>query len=172
MKVREGPPAGKISKPYGIRGEVQAILLPQMTDFIKTGIPLFIDIDGQRVPFFIEEADLVARDQAILKLEFIESVEDAEKVSGREIYLDPAAWPKHNQIKDEPGMLIGYQVRDRNLGELGEITGYQPGKMNPMWFVRMEGKEIMVPATSAFIIKTDHRGRKVLLDLPEGMTEL
>jgi len=143
-----------------------------MTKFIKTGTPLFVDLDGQRVPFFIEEIEPVARDQAILKLEFIESVEDAKKVSGREIFLDPAAWPKHDQISDEPGMLIGYQVRDCNLGELGEITGYQPEKMNPMWFVRMKGKEIMVPATSAFIIKTDHRGRVVLLDLPEGITEL
>ena len=172
MKVRQGPPAGKISKPYGIRGEVQVILLPHITKFIKTGTPLFVDLDGQRVPFFIEEADLVARDQAILKLEFIESVEDAKKVSGREIFLDPAVRPNQDQVGDDPGMLIGYQVMDRTLGKLGEITGYRPGTMNPMWFIGTEGKEIMIPATREFIIDTDHGGRVVLLDLPEGITEL
>jgi 16S rRNA processing protein RimM len=172
MKGKEGPPAGKISKPYGIRGEVQAVLFPDVTKFIKSGTPLFVDLDGQRVPFFIEEVELVPLNQAILKLEFIDSVEGAKNLSGREIYMDPVAWPGHDKEKDDPGKLIGYQVRDQKLGKLGRITGYRPGTMNPMWFIEIAGKEIMVPAAREFIVETDHGGRVVLLDLPEGITEL
>ncbi len=61
-----GIKAGKISKPYGLQGEVHIILIPSTAKFIEPGTPLFIDLDGQRVPFFMESVDLVSDEQAIV----------------------------------------------------------------------------------------------------------
>ncbi len=133
---------------------------------------MFIDIDGQRVPFFIESSDLVSKDQAILKLEFIDSVEEAKKMSGREVYLDQEHKPASVGPVDDLSLVVGYQVRDQRLGVIGQITGYLPNEMNPVWLIDVNGKEIMVPATVEFILKSDHKKQSILLDLPLGITEL
>jgi 16S rRNA processing protein RimM len=170
MAVQGGIRTGKISKPYGLRGEVQIILTPGSAPNIKKGDPLFIDIDGQRVPFFIEGADLFSSDQAIIKLEFIDSVEDARKVSGCEVYLESAR--NTGRGKENPGNMVGYFVSDPALGHIGKITKCILTEMNPVWIIESGGKELMVPAAAEFIVKIDHRQKKILLNLPEGLTDL
>ncbi len=88
MTVQGGVKAGKISKPYGLQGDVHIILIPVVAQKLKPGNPLFIDLDGQRVPFFMESVDLVGPEQAIVKVEFISSVEEARKLIGCDVYID------------------------------------------------------------------------------------
>ena len=172
MTVRGGVKAGKISKPYGLQGDVHIILIPAVAQELKSGNPLFIDLDGQRVPFFMETVDLVSDDQAIVKVEFINSVEEARKVAGHEVYLDIQDRSNIVDHTRESIEMIAYRVRDANLGEIGEVSDHIPNKMNPVWVINYSGREIMIPATEAFIQKVDHKNKVLYLDLPEGILEL
>ena len=172
MTVQVGVKAGKISKPYGLQGDVHIILIPAIVQELKPGNPLFIDLDGQRVPFFMETVDLVSREQAIVKVEFINSVEEARKVTGCNVYVDRK---KDYQSEAEPGSseaLLNYQLVDLHLGEIGEIVDYIPGEMNPVWVIDFSGREILIPASEDFIRKIDHKSKILHLELPEGITAL
>jgi len=172
MTVQSGLKAGKISKPYGLQGDVHIILLPAVAQILKAGNPLFIDLDGQRVPFFMETLERLSEEEAIVKFEFISSVEEARKISGREVFLDLR---DSGGLKDPEGItsqLMGYRVMDLKLGEIGKITDYIPGSMNPVWVIEKAGNEMMIPATRDFIQKIDPEKEIVFLDLPEGLTEL
>ena len=172
MTVQGGLKAGKISKPYGLQGDVHIILIPAIVHELKPGNPLFIDLDGQRVPFFMETVDLVSREQAIVKVEFINSVEEARKIAGCDIYVDHK---KDYQSEPETGSnerLLSYQVVDLNLGKIGELVDYIPGKMNPVWVINYSGRELLIPASEDFIRKIDHKSKILHLELPEGITEL
>jgi len=172
MTVQGGVKAGKISKPYGLQGEVHIILIPVVAQKMKPGIPLFIDIDGQRVPFFIESIDRVSEVQAILKLEFINSVEEARAYTGCEVFLNKQDAGDPVKKADRPDEVLGYRVFDLKLGEIGRVSDFVPSEMNPVWVIEYAGKEIMIPATMAFIHKIDHKNSSLHLDLPEGLTEL
>ena len=172
MPVQGGIKAGKISKPYGLRGEVTIIMTPSVAKHIDIGTPLFIDLDGQRVPFFIEAVEKVSSDQAIAKLEFIDSVEEAKKVTGCDLYLDPDLDLPYADLEDELAGLVGYQVFDLHLGPLGRLMEYIPGEMNPVWIIDLSGKELMVPATTAFVKEIDRDHLILHLDLPEGISDL
>jgi 16S rRNA processing protein RimM len=172
MAVPGGIKAGKISKPYGLQGEVHIILIPVAAKYIEPGNPLFIDLDGQRVPFFIQSAELVSDDQAIVELEFIDSLELAKKVSGCDVYLDPKHAPAIEGEEEEFRRVVGYQAYDLRLGDLGIVSEYLPSEMNPVWLIDYQGKELMVPATHGLIQKIDHRKQTLHLDLPEGITKL
>lgn len=163
---------GKISKPYGLRGEVQIILNPGSASHIKEGIPLFIDLDGQRVPFYIEGAELISSDQAIAKLEFINSVDEARGVSGCDVFLESGTVEGPVTGPGNPGDMIGYSVTDLELGDIGKITKYLHSEMNPVWHIEYRGNDLLVPAVDEFILKIDHRKKKIHLKLPEGLTEL
>jgi 16S rRNA processing protein RimM len=172
MTVPEGIKAGKISKPYGIRGEVQIILIPFTAQHIIEGNPLLIDLDGQRVPFFMESVDLVSQDQAIIKFEFIDTVDEARKVAGCDVYLDTAHAPEPAKELVDLQKVVGYQAYDLKLGSLGKVMEYVSHEMNPVWLIGFSEKEIMVPAIKELVRKIDHSGQELHLDLPEGITEL
>ena len=172
MTVKGGEKAGKISKPYGLQGEVHIILIPVVAEKLKPGIPLFIDIDGQRVPFFIETVELVSDQQAIVKVEFINSLEEAREYTGNEVFLDEKDTGKNLEQAGKLDEMVGYLVIDLNLGEIGTLTDIIPSELNPVWVIEHAGKEIMIPATQDFVRLTDHKNSTLHLDLPEGITEL
>ena len=172
MTVQGGVKAGKISKPYGLQGDVHIILIPVVAQKLKVGNPLFIDIDGQRIPFFMEALDLVSAEQAIVKVEFINSVEEARKVCGRDVYIDAFKTENADSSSEKNNPLIAYRVFDLKLGEIGVLTDYIPNEMNPVWVIENRGREIMIPATEDFIQKIDHKNHLLHLELPEGITEL
>ena len=172
MLVPDGAKAGKVSKPNGLRGEVNIILEPEAGNYIEPDHPLFIDIDGQRVPFFVEEVELVSTEQAIIKFKFIESLEEARAVSGCSLYFDPARAPKPVQKADDLNSVVGYLAFDRNMGELGNVSDYIPHSMNPVFIIDYKGRELMVPAVQDFIDQIDSQNQKLHLILPEGLTSL
>ena len=172
MLILEGAKAGRISKPYGLRGEVNTILEPQAGNNIEPDNPLFIDIDGQRVPFFVEEVELVSSEQAIIKFEFVDTLEAARVVSGCDIYFDMRHQPDPLDSGDEMANLIGYTASDKASGLLGKISDYLPHPMNPVFVIQFEAKELIVPAVRDFIDHINPKEKSIQFILPEGLTSL
>lgn len=172
MLVPEGAKAGKISKPYGLRGEVNTILEPNAGNNIEPDNPLFIDIDGQRVPFFVEEVELLSSEQAIIKFEFIDSVEAAREVSGCDLYFEASHRSHAEEARGDLARLIGYQASDQRSGPLGRISDFLPHPMNPVFVIRSGNKELMVPAVMDFIDQINHPEQSIYFILPEGLTDL
>lgn len=172
MLVPEGVRAGKISKPYGLRGEVNMILGPRAGSNIEPDNPLFIEIDGQRVPFFVQEVELVSTEQAIIKFEFIDSLENARELTGCEVFFDSHHQPDNQENIEDLSVLAGYSANDIKLGSLGLISDYLPHPMNPIFVLKSGKKELMVPAVMDFIVRIDHGAQAVTFILPEGITTL
>lgn len=172
MLVPEGVRAGKISKPYGLRGELNIILEPLAGNNIEPDNPLFIEIDGQRVPFFVQEVELVSTDQAIVKFEFIDTLEEAGKLRGCPLYFDPQHRTERNKNKEDLTYLVGYRAVDREHGPLGLISDYLPNPMNPIFIIQSGNRELMVPAAVDFIEHIDSGTHTVQFILPEGITAL
>lgn len=172
MVVPGGTKAGFITKPYGLRGEVYSILEPEAGQYLETDYPLFIELDGQRVPFFVEELEILAEDQAIIKFEFIDSPEAARVVSGCPMYFDKGGPSGSSQTEEYLADLIGFSASDRASGFQGTITDYLAHPMNPMFLIQIEEKELMVPAVRDFIEHIDVTARTVQFNLPEGLTSL
>lgn len=171
MLVPDGAKAGKISKPYGLRGELNIILEPQAGNNIEPDNPLFIDIDGQRVPFFVEAVELLSREQAIIKFEFIDSLEAARKLTACSVYFDSIDQPESTEEEDLAS-LIGYTASDSRSGALGRIADYLPHPMNPVFVIQSEEKELLVPAVFDFIQHINKEEQSIQFILPEGLTTL
>jgi 16S rRNA processing protein RimM len=172
MAVPANAIAGRISKQYGLRGSVHVILDPVAKKEIKEGIPLFIQIDGQRVPYFVEELTMLSGDQAIIKFEFIDDVEKARAVSGADLYLDTETDVRTGETGGGLRTLSGYRAYDRSIGYLGRVRDLMEHDLNPVLLIDHHGRELMVPAIPEFILNIDHRKKSILFDLPEGLTAL
>src|SRR3990172_8160073 len=78
---------GYISKSHGINGQLMIRLNGDYADNIEPGEPIFVEVDDILVPFFILEAE-VFPDRAILSLEFIRNPLEAQKFTGKKVYLE------------------------------------------------------------------------------------
>jgi len=172
MLVPGGAKAGIITKPYGLRGEVYSILEPEAGQHLEKEHPLFIELDGQRVPFFVEEVELLSDDQAIIKFEYIETPEDARKISGCPVYFDSRRTVDSPESGEDLSGLIGFTATDQASGLHGKITGYLSHPMNPVFLIQVEGKELMIPAVPNFIEHIDLKTQTIRFNLPEGLTSL
>ena len=172
MPVPVGKKAGRISKPNGLDGSVSAVLLPAAGHDIKTDHPLFIDMDGQRVPFFVERFQEISENEGIIKFEFIGSVEEAREICGRDLYFDLPDTGSAESPEEDYALTIGYQAMDHRLGPLGPVKDFIPNEMNPVFLVDYRGKELIIPAADKILKLVDTRKRIILFDLPEGLTEL
>ena len=76
---------GYITKPHGIDGSVVVRLNGLFADDIEPGEPMFIEIDGTLVPFFIEEIR-PQTDMAYIKFGFVDSEKDAGKLRTFSLY--------------------------------------------------------------------------------------
>ena len=171
MPVQGGVKAGKISKPYGLHGELNMILEPEAGQ-IEINNPLFINIDGQRVPFFVEEFDPVSLDQAIVKFELIDNIEQARAVSGCEVYFNSKKGPAAQDVENDFSALIGYDAFDHKVGYLGKVTDFVQHDMNPVFMIDHGGKELLIPAADDLIKQINHTEQTIHFVLPEGLTTL
>jgi 16S rRNA processing protein RimM len=172
MPVHGGTKAGRISKPNGLQGDVNIIMDPAAGKNIKTDHPLFIDIDGQRVPFFVEDSEKVTPKQVIVKFEFVNGVEEARRICGCDVYFDDRQPVSTADRPSDYQDLVGFDAYDRVLGQLGPVKEFLPHENNPLFLLEKAGKELMIPASGAFITKIDHTARTVHFDLPQGLTDL
>lgn len=112
----------------------------------------------------------------VLKFAGVESIDDAEKLIGWEIQI-----PAEQRAELEQGAvyvsdLIGCEVAvnengaERRLGKIEDVN-FGAGEA-PLLVVKDGGKEYLIPFVESFTKATDIAGKRIVMELPEGMLEL
>ena len=67
--------------------------------------------------------------------------------------------------------VIGFKIynREKNMGTLLHVNDQTA---QPLFEVDYRGKKILIPLHDDFIIQVDKDHKKIVLDLPEGLTDL
>ncbi|HOY29673.1 MAG TPA: hypothetical protein PLR96_11905, partial [Flavobacteriales bacterium] len=79
---------GKLGKPWGHRGELTVHLEDcELEDLVHAG-SLFVDIEGQKVPFFFTQLHDKGRD-ILVKFDDFHDPQSASILVGRDIYAPP-----------------------------------------------------------------------------------
>ena len=120
--------------------------------------PVFIEFDGLPVPFFIQDIRQRGTSKAIIHLNDIDNLEDAEEVVGRAIYVE-GEWEDEQELDFTGWTLL-------NRGErVGTVTGMEPIPGNLCLYVG----DAMVPLHEDLILSVDPDARVLDLDLPDGL---
>lgn len=120
--------------------------------------PVFIYFDGLPVPFFITDLQQRGTSKAIVHLNDVTSLEDAEEIVGRDVFIE-GEWEEEEEFD-----FTGWTVSDRG-SVLGQVTGMEPIPGNLCLYVG----DIMIPFHEDFVLSIDESARTMDLDLPEGL---
>ncbi len=171
MSYKTGILLGRIAKVKGYQGTVTIRLERSFTEEIPELNPVFLEIEGKPVPFLTAEPDYTGGGLLRIKLEGCESLEGLNEFAGCRVFLD-AGKGEPNQGNKLNG-ITGFKVltKDKSLtGTIREIIE-NPGQR----LINVEtesGRRLLIPLHEDLIIKVDKKEKTILMDLPEGLTEL
>lgn len=165
---------GYTKKVHGIKGELKVFIEPRfLEDFLKNE-RIFIDVRGTKVPYFIQ--NVRGSQDLIVALEEVDKPESAQALQSREIFLrEKDILPDHlRELEpEEEGLayayLEGFLLVDQTLGELGPIEEVLDMPQQEMALLTLKGRDVLIPLNEALILSIDETGKKVLMDLPEGL---
>ncbi len=132
---------------------------------ISLAEPVFIDYDGLPVPFFIESLTPRGNGRALVRLNDITSLADAEEIVGRAVWAD---WEEEASEETDFSDLVGWTV----LGA-GEVTDFIDIPANPCLEIQTKnGTSVLVPFHEDLILSVDPEARVLEMEIPDGLLDL
>ena len=170
MKASDCFSPGFIIKPHGLKGSVTAKIKVAPRVFPKSGEVLFLERNGQAVPFLIESISAKG-DLLYIKLDGINTPEQAESLKKSIILLPREMEPKHSPDSSE--RMVGYEVVDELSGLLGIVTEVLASGTQETLCIKGEKNEILIPFVIPQVVyKINHGERKIFTRCPEGLLAL
>jgi len=161
---------GIISRSHGLKGAFKVNVYAKGVKELQEDEPVFILLQGGPVPFFVEECSGSGQNNLVLKLEGIYSVEQADKLIGCEVLLEPDQF--EDATPDTNEELIGFGVIDLEKGEIGSIAGFMDSPQHPIMEVVFNSNTILIPWVEDIVKEIDEEKKAVTIDAPDGLIDL
>ena len=163
---------GKILKRHGNQGSLLALLEVDNTSDYEDLKSVYVDLAHERIPFFIESVELLAKNKMILKFQDVATAEHADAFSGLELYLPLSYLPKLKGNRFYFHEVKGFRVIDDVFGELGIIEDILDLPKQALFQILYNDKEILIPVVNEVILEVDRTNRTVHIHAPEGLIDL
>lgn len=163
---------GRIGKPHGVDGEVSFHFDDDVFDRTDADY-LILDIDGILVPFFIDEYRFKTDETALVRFSDIDTQDRARELTGCDVYF-----PREHGDSDAGTLswaeIVGYHVVDAKTGKtVGEIHSVDDSTINTLFeIVANNGDDLLIPASDDLIVSVDTEGRRIEMELPEGLLDI
>lgn len=176
MNIEECYYLGYTSKVHGKQGEIIIKLDVDSPSDYQNLESVLIQLnkkDNILIPFFLESAHVQNNGTLRIKIEDINTVDEAKQLVGKSTYLPLASLPKLTGNKFYYHEVIGFSVTDTNLGELGTIQKVLDYPTQAILeVINKDDKEILIPITDEVIIDVDRTKKNISVTTPEGLVDL
>jgi 16S rRNA processing protein RimM len=172
LKSDEFITLARVVKTQGRRGEVAAELHSDIPDRLHAGLQLSaLQQDGSRRELKIEDA-WPHKEFIVLKFAGVDSISDAELLVRCELQLPRSARAPLEAGAAYVSDLIGCEVLDRGraIGVVGDVR-FGAGEA-PLLVVGSGKSELEIPLAQEFLAQIDLEGKRIEMNLPEGLMDV
>lgn len=162
---------GKLVTAHGVKGELMLKHTLGKKTTLKELRAIFIEEKKDSfLPWFIESAKARSSDEIILKIEGINTREDAQKLVQKEVWIPETEFKKY-AATSAPVNLLNYAIENKGqyVGRVLELIE-QPHQL--LCKTEMEGKEVLVPLNDSTLKKIDRKKQVIQVELPDGLLDV
>ncbi len=161
---------GKVISTHGLRGEVKVYpLLDDPDRFTCFSHAWLMDRHGEYSDRKIERARFF-KNIVIVKMEGVDSVEDAQKIREGSLLLPREEVTELKESQFFEADLIGMNVVTDEGDNLGTLTDILHTGANDVYSVMMEdGREVLLPAIRSCILKVEVGEKRMTVHMMEGL---
>lgn len=122
------------------------------------------------IPWFIESTRIKNEEEIYIKLENVNTREQATTLTQKQVWLPEADFKKYS-AKTSPISFLGFDIyeNDKLLGKVSEVIE-QPHQV--LCRIDISGKEAYIPLHEETIRKIDQKKRQISVELPPGLLEI
>ncbi len=161
---------GKITKPYGLKGEVILFLDVDSPEEYADLDSAFVEIKGNLIPYFFQIQNING-DKATIAFEDI-SKEEALSLVGCELYLPLSNLPKLTGNQFYYHEVTGFRIVDSKHGDIGVLQSVLDYPAQPLFQIMKGETEILIPLIDQVIDKVDRAQKTIFITAPAGLIEL
>jgi 16S rRNA processing protein RimM len=161
---------GRVARAHGNKGHV---IVNLDTDFpderFRVGRVVLVGADRQ--PRAIRDVRF-HQGRPILALEGVESMNDAEALSGAELKVPAEIVETLPEGTFHHYDLIGCEVRDTAASRIGRVTAVEGTMEMSRLVVDGERGEVLIPLVASICVAIDVAARTIVVNPPEGLIDL
>ena len=161
---------GRITKPWGVKGQLVLFLDVDSPDDYLDLDSAFVEIKGQLVPHFFH-IDNINGNKAVATFEDL-TPEQAGALVGHELYLPLDLLPKLDGNRFYFHEVVGFRVVDSQHGDIGTIEQVIEYPAQPLFQVMKNGTEILIPVLDEVIDNVDRTKKTIYITAPNGLIDL
>ncbi|MBR6130988.1 MAG: 16S rRNA processing protein RimM [Bacteroidales bacterium] len=162
---------GTLTRPFGLKGELCAFFDTDNPERYTQLDALFLDLDGEKIPYTVEHIAYRGNNQFVIKFDGI-GPNECREFAQVELYLPLSQLPPLDGNRFYFHEVIGFTVIDERLGEIGTCQDFLEVSNNPIMQVDHNGTEILIPASKQFVTQVDRKNRILHVSTPEGLVEI
>ncbi len=161
---------GRITKPWGVKGQLVLFLDVDSPDDYLDLDSAFVEIKGQLVPHFFH-IDNINGNKAVATFEDL-TPEQAGALVGHDLYLPLSLLPKLDGNRFYFHEVVGFRVVDSQHGDIGTIEQVIEYPAQPLFQVMKNGTEILIPVIDEVIDNVDRQNKTIHITAPNGLIDL
>ncbi len=168
---------GQILSPHGIAGMSKVFPYTDYPERCHDLDEVTLELNGRRSRLTVEKASVYGRFW-LFKFAGVDSRQQAGRLTGGMLFIPMAeriSLPKGSYYFDQIAGLKVFTVEGEQLGEITEVIstgGHDLYVLRQQSAAGEPGKEILLPAVRRFIKEIDPALGRMVVELPEGITEL
>lgn len=161
---------GRITKPFGVKGQVVLFLDVDSPEEYAELDSVLVEVKESLVPYFFKSFNLNGN-KAVVEFEDL-SQEESLALVGRELYLPLDLLPKLTGNQFYFHEVTGFTVIDDTYGDIGTIASIIEYPAQPLFQIMKNDTEILIPVIDPVIKKLDREHKTIFIDAPKGLIEL
>ncbi|MBR1793370.1 MAG: 16S rRNA processing protein RimM [Bacteroidales bacterium] len=161
---------GRITKPFGYKGQVVFFLdVDEPMQYAELD-SAFVDCKGGLVPYFFQIQNINGN-KAIVQFEDL-TVEQSQALVGCDLYLPLTMLPKLTGNQFYFHEVVGFAIIDSKYGDIGTLRSVIDYPAQPLFQIFKDDTEILVPVIDQVIDKVDRDAKTIYISAPEGLIDL
>lgn len=159
---------GRIVNTHGLKGDVK---IYSYTDYPERfeEIDYVYDENGKK---YMLERVKYHKSMPIIKLQTVDSIDDAEKMRGVTLYIDEENLRELEEDEYMISDLVGLQAFTESGNPLGEVVNVLQYTANDIYVIHSsDGKEYLVPALKEFVPVIDIENKKMIINEIKGLLD-
>ena len=156
---------GRVLRPRGLIGELQVEPLTDFAGRFNAGEVLFLAGRSYSLEYALRRNETFV----VLKLEGVDSLQDADSLRGEHIFVTRDSVPSLPQGQYYYFQLMDMEVYTSDGEHLGHISEIVETGSNDVYVVTSGNQEILIPSLDDVIQTVDVDARRMVVELPEGL---
>lgn len=161
---------GRVTKPFGFKGEMVLFLDVDSPDDYATLDSVFVEMKNGLVPYFIKSLRINGN-KAVAMFEDL-TAEQAAALAGHDMYLPLDLLPKLTGNQFYFHEVKGFRVVDDQYGDIGVIESIIEYPAQPLFQIMNGTTEILIPVIDQVIKEVDRDNKTIYISAPNGLINL